>query len=41
MNNMKDYVEPMIEFLENYDKKRKEEGFIPTVEMLLEELKSK
>ena len=41
IDNMKDYIEPMIEFLERYDKRKKEEVFIPTVEMLIEELKSK
>jgi hypothetical protein len=37
---MKNFTEPMIDFLEQYDNKKKEEGFIPTVEMLLEELKA-
>lgn len=34
MNN-----EKLIEYLSNYDNKRKEEGFVPTVEMLVEELR--
>lgn len=39
MSSMKNFTEPMIDFLEAYNNRKKEEGFIPTVEMLLEELK--
>jgi len=31
----------LIDVLEKYDKRKKEEGFIPTVEMLIEDLKQK
>lgn len=34
-------MKEIVRLLEAYDKEKKEEGFIPTVEMLVEELKSK
>lgn len=36
---MKAFIENQIELLEKYDKEKKAEGFIPTVEMFIEDLK--
>jgi len=36
-----DLFKDIISLLENYDREKKSEGFVPTVEMLIEELKSK
>lgn len=39
IDNMKAFIENQIELLEKYDKEKKAEGFIPTVEMYIEDLK--
>lgn len=35
------FIQDIIKLLEQYDKEKKEQGFIPTVEMLVEDLKEK
>jgi len=38
---METFNDLLIVFLENYNKEKKKEGFIPTVELLIEDLKEK
>ncbi len=38
---MNGFIESLLVLLEKYDREKKAEGFIPTVELLIEDLKNK